>query len=105
MSSQIALTTVCLPLASPECNTFLNGVRIGKQVYSKSRDPPLLCGKRVYKKHTRKCSQEEDRDQAILLREEVRRSFENAKQTHFESLSNDRANKETGIKKYLVYYE
>ena len=42
----------------------------------------------------------EDRDQVDLLREEVRRSIENARHTHFESLGKDLANKETGIKKY-----
>ena len=42
----------------------------------------------------------EDRDQVELLREEVRRSLENVRHTHFESLGKGLANKETGIKKY-----
>ena len=42
----------------------------------------------------------EDRDQVELLREEVRRSIENARHTHFESLGKVLANKEIGIKKY-----
>ena len=75
----------------------------------KSRDPPwtnryiknlLRRSKRAYKKYIRMGYKEEDRDQVELLGEEVRRSIENARHTHFESLCKDLANKETGIKKY-----
>ena len=89
-------------------NIFSNFIP-NRTINVKSRDPPwinryiknlLLRSKRAYKKYIRKGNKEEDRDQVILLREEVRRSIENARQTHFESLGNDLANKETGIKRY-----
>ncbi len=89
-------------------NVFSNFIP-NQNIKVKPRDPPwlnrdiknlLMRSKRAYKKFIRRGCREEEREQVTLLREDVSRSIENAKQTHLEKLGNDLANKDTGIKKY-----